>query len=107
MNPNPEKGIECYVDADFSGGWNQEEGKDPGLVLSRTGYIISYANCLIILVRRLQIEIALSTTEVEYIDLSEAMRNVLPFVSLMKKMGSYSNFKETLRRYCVVFSKNQ
>ena len=48
MNPDPGKIIECYVDADFAGRWNQEKGKDPGLVLSRTGYIISYANCLII-----------------------------------------------------------
>ena len=33
INSDPEKGMECYVDADFAGGWNQEEGKDPGLVL--------------------------------------------------------------------------
>ena len=55
------------------------------MVLSRTGYAISYANCLIILARRIQTEIALITVEAEYIDLSQAMRGILPFVSLMKK----------------------
>ena len=32
LEPNPEKGIECYIDADFSGGWNQDEGADPQIV---------------------------------------------------------------------------
>ena len=40
MNPNPEKGIQCYVDADFYGGCNQEEGKDPRSVISITGYVL-------------------------------------------------------------------
>ena len=84
MNPDPEKGIEWYSDADFVGGWNQEGGKDPGLVLSRTGYVISYSNCPIIWAIRLQIEITLRTTEAEYITLSQTIRYVLPFVSVMK-----------------------
>ena len=33
----PEKGIECYVDSDFTGGWNKKEYKDPSSVLSITG----------------------------------------------------------------------
>ena len=54
MNPYPKKDIEYYIDADFAGVWNQEEGKDSGSVLSRTGYIISYANCPIIWETRIQ-----------------------------------------------------
>ena len=65
------------------GGWNQEEGMDPGFVLSVAGYVITYANCLIIWVSRLQIEIAISTPEAEYIALSQAIRYVLPFAGLM------------------------
>ena len=41
MKPDPKKYIECYIDYEFDGGWNQEEDKDPISVLSRTGYIIS------------------------------------------------------------------
>ena len=86
MNPNHEKGIEFYVDSDFDGGWNQEKGKYPGSNLFGTGYVITYANFPIIWVRRIQTEIDLSTMEAEYIALSQAMRYVLPFVSLMKEI---------------------
>ena len=85
MNPDPEKGIECYVDADFAGRWNQEEGKDPVLVLSITEYVIIYSNCPIIWASRIQTKIELKKIEVEYIALYQAMRYVLPFVSLMKE----------------------
>ena len=63
MNPDPEKGIECYVNADFTFGWNQGNGKDPGSVLSIMACVITYANCPIIWVNQPQIEIALITTE--------------------------------------------
>ena len=33
IKPDPEKGIELYVDADFAGGYNQEGGKDTGSFL--------------------------------------------------------------------------
>ena len=39
-----EEGIDWYVEADFSRWWNQDEGTEPGSVLSRTGYVITYAN---------------------------------------------------------------
>ena len=63
MKPDPEKGIKRNIDADFTGAWNQEEDKETGLVLSRTGYEITYANCPMIWKIQPQIEIALSKTE--------------------------------------------
>ena len=48
MEPDPEKGIEWYLDDNFAVGWNQEEGRYPGSVWSRTSYVIMYANCPII-----------------------------------------------------------
>ena len=39
------KGIECYVDAGFAGGWNNADADNPDYVLSRTGYVIQYAGC--------------------------------------------------------------
>ena len=80
MKPGTKKFIECYVDADFTGRCNQEEVKDPGLVPSITGYVITYANCPIIQVSWLQTEMYLSTTVVKYIALSKTMMNILPFV---------------------------
>ena len=38
-------GLECYVDADFAGGWQQANSHEPDNVLSRTGMVIMYANC--------------------------------------------------------------
>ena len=64
-----EMGTKCYVDTNFTGGCNQEEGKDPGSVLSRMGYVITYVNFPIIWVYRLQTGIALGTTEADYIAL--------------------------------------
>ena len=72
------------MDSDFAGGWNKEDGKQSRLVLSRTGYIITYVIFPIIWVIWLQTEIALGTMEAEYISLSKSMRDVLPFVSLTK-----------------------
>ena len=54
MKSDTEKSIEWYVDSDFADGWNQENDKDPVLVLSRTGYVISYSNWPIIWARQTQ-----------------------------------------------------
>ena len=56
-----------YVDADFAGGWQEANADDADNVVSRTGMIIMYANCLIFWRSSLQTEIALSTAEAEYI----------------------------------------
>jgi hypothetical protein len=87
FRPDNSKGLECYVDADFAGGWKDGDHNNPESVLSRTGYIIMYAGCPITWSSKLQTEIALSTTESEYIALSSAMREVIPFLNLMKEIG--------------------
>jgi len=84
--PDPSKGLECHVDADFAGGWSSGDHTNPESVLSRTGFVISYAGCPIYWRSKLQTEIALSTTEAEYIALSQAMRDVLPFLNLMEEI---------------------
>ena len=71
--PDKSAGIVCHVDADFAGNWNSAEGNNPASVLSRTGFMIMYANCPLYWQSKLQSEIALSTTEAEYIALSQAL----------------------------------
>ena len=88
FKPDLSKGLECYVDADFAGGWKDGDHDAPESVLSRTGYVIMYAGCPITWGSRMQTEIALSTTESEYIALSTAMREVIPFIQLMKEIAS-------------------
>ena len=76
FKPDISKSLECHVDADFAGGWATGDGSWPQTVLSRTGYIISYAGFPIYWARKLQPDIELSTTEAEYISLSMTMRGV-------------------------------
>jgi len=85
--PDTKKGLECYVDADFAGGWAKADADNPDNVLSRTGYIVMYAGCPLIWASRMQTEISLSTAESEYIALSTAMRDVLSIMQLMDEVN--------------------
>ena len=89
MRPNKKLGLECYVDANFAGGWEPDQALNPRACLSRTGYIIFYANCPIIWQSKLQTTIGLSTTEAEYVALSSAMRDVVYFMNLINKMKNF------------------
>ena len=84
--PDTSMGIECYVDADFAGGWNITTSADADNIMSRTGFVITYANCPIYWASRLQTEIALSTAKAEYIAMSSALREVIPLMTLMKEL---------------------
>ena len=61
------KGVEIYVGANFSGGWDSADSSNTDNVLSRTGFLICYSGCPIIWSSKLQTEIAISTVEAEYI----------------------------------------
>ncbi len=60
------KGVEVYVDADFAGGWSSADADNADNVLSRSGFVICYANSLLIWCSKLQTKIALSTAKEEY-----------------------------------------
>ena len=79
-SPDKYKVLECYVDANFSGGWNQNDFDNADNVLSWTGYVIMYDGFLIHFVSKLQTEISLSTAESEYISLSQALWEVIPLM---------------------------
>ncbi|KAL7532682.1 hypothetical protein ACHAWF_004210 [Thalassiosira exigua] len=64
-NPGKSVGLECYIDADFAGGWLQADADDAENVMSRTSFIIMFVNCPIFWVSKLQTEIALSTADAE------------------------------------------
>ena len=87
FKPDPTKGLECFVDADFAGNWDKADASNADAVMSRTGYVIMYAGCPITWCSKLQTEIALSTTEAEYIALSQSLREVIPVIELMKEVN--------------------
>jgi hypothetical protein len=88
FNPSTEYTMDCYVDADFAGLWNVEHHDDPVCVKSRTGFVITLGGCPLHWVSKLQTEVALSTTEAEYIALSQAMRHLLPMRRILLEIGT-------------------
>ena len=45
LKPDKSKVVQCYMDADFAGGFSTETCKYPVSVFSGTNYIIFYFNC--------------------------------------------------------------
>ena len=87
FKPDPKKGFECYCDADFSGNWNKRFAhKDPSTSKSRSGWIVFYAGCPVCWASKLQSQVALSTTEAEYITMSQAQRDIIPVMNLIQEM---------------------
>ena len=86
FNLDKKRGIECFVDANFAGGWSKVDADSAENVMSCTGFIILFAGCPVYWHSKLQTEIALLTAESEYITLSSAMREVIPLMSLLKEL---------------------
>ncbi len=108
MRPNQE-GMECWVDAAHASEWNNKTASnDPNTARSRMGYVITYAGCPMHWSSKMQTEIALSTTEAEYIALSQAMREVLPIIWLMEEARKQDIpvLNATPMIHCKVFEDN-
>jgi hypothetical protein len=81
---------------------------DPSTAKSRSGWIIFYTGCPIIWASKLQSQVALSTTEAEYIALSMSLRDVLLITFLLEEMRE-RNFQVICTAphvYCKVFEDN-
>ena len=46
LKPNSDMKLNCYVDAKFSGLWNNKDYQDPMCVKSRTGYVMTIEGCI-------------------------------------------------------------
>ena len=81
---------------------------DPSTAKSRTGYVISYAGCPVIWASKLQTEVVLSTTESEYVGLSESLRIAIVMMNLLKEMQEKGvEVPETTPTvYCKLFEDN-
>jgi hypothetical protein len=108
ITPDRTKGLECYVDASFCEGWTPEVTDDPTNCYSRTGYVILLFGCPIIWVSKLQTKITLSTTESEYVALSQAMRDVIPLLEVLNHIqrAIAVDIERPVVR-CTVFEDNQ
>ena len=87
LNPCEELRIDNYPDADFAGMYGHEVITDPSCVKSRTGFIITVANCPVLWMSKLQTETALSTMEAEIIALAHSCRELFPIIDLVISLG--------------------
>ena len=107
MYPKNDKVLECLVDADFAGGWLTNESYDPASVYSCAGYIIKYRDFPILWASKLQSEISLSTTEADYISLSQEMREIIPMMEHLEQLDKTLNIESKLPSVkCKVFEDN-
>jgi hypothetical protein len=95
--PTTDGSLNMYVDADFAGTWHKEFSHLRDCVMSRTGYVILYSGCPIHWGSKLQTEIALSTTEAEYIALSTAARELIPIRRLLRELTLHSPLREVFQ----------
>jgi len=108
MKPN-QSGLECWVDASHASEWSNKTAiDDSNTARSRMGYLITYASCPMHWASKMQTEIAPSSTEAEYIALSQAMREVIPIMWLLNEaheMGiPITNERPNVK--CKVFEDN-
>jgi hypothetical protein len=67
MRPDKSRGMECHIYADFAGGWSKQYMDNVSMCYSHTRFIIWYVSCPLIWASKMQMVIALSTTEAEYV----------------------------------------
>ena len=91
LNPSKDLKIDAYPDADFAGLYGHEKNNDPACAKSRTGFVITVADCPMVWVSKLQTETALSTMEAEIIALAHCCRELFPVMDIVKEMGEAMN----------------
>jgi len=81
LHPDPKHlNLNCYVDADFAGLWSPTTSSDPISIKSRTGYLITFANCPILWSSKVKSEIA---------PLSQAAHDIIPMRSLLTEFSDF------------------
>ena len=108
LNPKGDS-FDVYVDVDFAGNWNPDEASEHSYTArSRHGYIIMYAGCPITWASQLQTEIAMSSTESEFIGLSMALQTTIPLMELVKdlKLQGFNMVSTKFIVHCQVFEDN-
>ena len=80
--------VDAYPDADFAGLYGHEKATDPVCAKSRTVFLISVSDCLMVWVSKLQTETAFSTMEAEIIALAHGCRELFPVIDIVSEVGN-------------------
>ena len=97
--------LNAHCDSDFAGMWHKKHTHLRENVLSRTGYVIHYCNVPIFWKSSLQTEIALSSTEAEYMALSHCMRDVLHLRRIVTEMTQKSFIRDCALNGSKIFNR--
>ena len=84
--------IDFYADTDFAGLYTTEDKMDSVSVNSRTVVLLTFRNVPILWSSKIQSEIVLSTLEVEYIALSQGMRELVSAWRLLFELGNWTEY---------------
>jgi hypothetical protein len=109
LRADPSKSFEVHVDCDFAGNWFKDDAvDDPSTAKSRTGCIISYGGCPVLWASKLQTEVVLSTTESEFVGLSESLRIAIVMMNLLFEIKSFGIDlpSVTPKVFCKLFEDN-
>ena len=102
--------FDVFVDASFAGDFvaaNPDISWDSSLLRSRCGHVICFAGVPLLWVSKLATEIALSTTEAEYIALSNSLRDVEPVRHVLLQVNKSLGLDIPIPTlHCTVFEDN-
>jgi hypothetical protein len=91
VRPSGDLKLQMWADADFAGLHRRDPDNEPSSAKSRTGYIITLADCPLIWKSHLQSHISLGTAEAEYSACSSALRTLLPLRNLLLEVARALN----------------
>ena len=80
--------LDLFADADFADIYSTKNKQDPISVKSQRGLLLDFGGFSILWSSKLQSEIALSTMEVEYIALSQGIKELVAGKSFLAKLGA-------------------
>ena len=109
FDPNDKSGLEVYADADFVGNYCKATAPfDASTAKSRSGYAIMFCGCPIVWTSKLQTCVALSSCESEYYALSQALREAIFIMDLLKEIRDYGFARDYIpaKVYCKAFEDN-
>eukprot|EP00978_Attheya_sp_CCMP212_P000558 scaffold1089_cov53-Attheya_sp.AAC.1 len=87
LKPSKLLKIDCYPGVDFAGLWSYEDPQDPNSAKSRTGFVITVADCPIVRHSKMQTLIALITMEAEYVALNASCKELIPITRIVKRLA--------------------
>ena len=109
IDPKQDQSFEEWADADFAGNCLKDTAAvDPSTAKSRSGYVINVAGCQVLWASNLQTQIALSSCKTKSICLLQALREVLPLMTLVQELKDRSIIEDFMKQkvHCKAFKDN-